>query len=256
MPTIFTQYASEMWNRFGYRAVWLPNTPVSLGMVGTLDGERFQPETTLAECGIEFESGPVGNPIPFNYKSAGAVDIRFGVSGAAPDGSVADGDVEIAFGRRHAVLFLAVGCTTSRIKNLHALGDRILELHRDGEWRDDMVVVTERVATERATILISNQSDASVRLRAKAQVQAAEIDLAHGEAKFHVGSTRGLGFDSIGARDLTPLVRTSGIRKHWFRDPDFAVRADIDPDSDSPRAGLKLELKFDEVGFGTPWEES
>ncbi len=70
-----------------------------------------------------------------------------------------------------------------------------------------MIIVTEVVTVEGATILVSTSKDAVVEFEAKADVPAQDLELADGEAKFLVRRNQGVGFAAIGMKHLTPLLQ-------------------------------------------------
>jgi hypothetical protein len=51
---IHEAYMREMYDEYGYFAVWLPSVPLALGDVGTFTGHRFDKLTTLADLGVSF----------------------------------------------------------------------------------------------------------------------------------------------------------------------------------------------------------
>lgn len=218
-------YTSELKDKFGYLATWLPNVELALGDVGILHRDRFEHTTTLEHLHIPFVLRERGEPIDLEYQSQGCLRVDLG--GSAKDAgstlALADGDlrVRIDFSRENSVLFLARGCRTSFIEDRAELGNAIRRRYERGEWAKDHVVVTELVETDATTILIARQSGAHVELEANAGIGGDIIRLADASLGLVVRSSFGVGLQIIGKSRLTPLFRASGLRRRLWGGPRF-----------------------------------
>src|ERR1044072_8200162 len=127
MVAIHEAYTREMYDEYGYFAVWLPSVPLALGDVGTFTGHRFDKLTTLADLGVPFRASPVSARADVEYSSSGAVsmsaDGAVGVTRTVPMVSLS-----ITFSRDGATFFQARECTEQSIDNLPELASALLPL--------------------------------------------------------------------------------------------------------------------------------
>ena len=239
---MFERYIDEMRTHFDYLPVWLPNTHLELGDVGTLHRDRFERETSLAELGIQFRPRERDHDIDFEYASAGNASID--VTGDAEPTRVA-----VSFRREHGVVFQATACRSTEIADRHTLGRTVLALAETGQWQRNWVVVTEVVTTGPTVVLISSENDARIDLTASLPVQLAlAVPLASASAALEVVSSRGIGVKFIAHEGLTPLFRASGVRRRLFGDDRFGHRGEHpNPSSDVHGPGV---AEFTEILHG------
>jgi hypothetical protein len=79
MPSIYSQYSRGIRTAFGgYWATRLPNVPLDIGALGTVDDGVFVPRSHLGSFGISFDvrSSP-GVADYLQHTSGNAVSIRF-----------------------------------------------------------------------------------------------------------------------------------------------------------------------------------
>jgi hypothetical protein len=213
-------YTKEIKYETNYSATWLPSVTVSPGDVGRIKDYQFQHLTSLSTLGIPFSTSPGVSKLDFNYYSANAVSVTMKASGQAPlVGSglaQADAGVNIRFQRDNAVIFRLRRGSSTRISDLNSLEKNIIPLHDADTWKDDMVVVTEAVVADSATIIISRGSNAQIDLLARGQVGAAGIDLADIDANLQVVKESNIDTKIIASKGLTPLFKALGMRKSWW----------------------------------------
>lgn len=219
------RYARELRKETNYSPTWLPIVRVSPGDVGRMANYQYDHVANLADYGISFTVEAGTFPGDFTYSSKNSVTKRVKLSGQAPViGSVlttADAGVSLSFSRTDAVILEALGCRSSRIRNLSALGDQILARFEAGTWADDLVVVTEVIVAESATILFSSSADASIDLLAKGKLQAATFNLADAAGELEIHGERNIGWRTVAAAGLTPLFRAAGVKKRLLRESTF-----------------------------------
>ncbi|MEU3985406.1 hypothetical protein AB0F77_35995 [Streptomyces sp. NPDC026672] len=215
---IHERYTKEIYDGLGYFAVWMPNSPVSLGDVGVLRGRRFHRMTSLAELGVAFETVGPGAPMLHGYSSAGDVEVAVSGEVAAPDvlglGVEPRLTVTVTFHEAHATYFRAAGCTEEVIGDHLALQRGIADLRKAGVWRGEYHVVTKLVRTGPAMILVSSRGGTRVEFQASADL--APVSLPLGSAGAGVGTSAG---SSLAAEavtldgGLTPLFELSALRR-------------------------------------------
>jgi hypothetical protein len=214
---ISKEYTREIQKQFQYAATWFPTTNVLPGDIGTLQDYEYKHVANLKDFNIpyEVESGPTN--AEFDYCSSNAVTILSKEKGKVPPDGVniakAEAGLSIKFSRNKATVFKLNHCTSSRIKNLDIVGKELMNLFNKGKWDKDRVVVTETVLAKAGTIIISNSSKAKIDLIAQGTIATGKPDLADINAKFNVSSESDIATKVIATKGLTPLFKTSGIRK-------------------------------------------
>jgi hypothetical protein len=246
LVSVSQQYTRELRDELGYLPTWLPITHVSPGGVGRIVDYQYTHVGTLADFGITYEIEDGDARADFEYQSAGSVSAAVKLAGEAPAAgstlATADAGIALDFSKEHAIVFRATGCRSTRIKNQLALGAAVLAKYQTGAWPDDLVVVTEAVSAASATIVISSGDKAHLDLRASGKADAAGLHLANAEAKLQIARESNIGTKIIAEAKLTPLMRTSGVRKRILRDAVFRSERAVP-------TGTGEELAFDDVEY-------
>lgn len=246
------QYTNEMKKNFGYYATWNPGVPLKLGDIGTFSDNVFTRLSNLADRGIDFEIRTDETKTPLEHNSEGSVSVTTKLSGTvAPQGSVLtnlDAGIIVEFSKENSTLFKANNTTSPSIKDTIKLGEQVLKLYKEGKWNKNWVIVTELVEAENATIIISNNSNSKIELKANANIDAPTLDIADAEFKFSTQFSKGLETKIISAAGLTPLFKVMGMKTRIFLPPIFKTKKVIAFDLVTPETAAK-EYK-DEIYFG------
>ncbi|MBK7214324.1 MAG: hypothetical protein IPH88_13700 [Bacteroidales bacterium] len=245
------QYTDELKRKFGYYATWNPGVPLKLGDIGTLKDNVFTRLSTLEDFKIKFDIRPDETKTPLEHNSQGSVSVTTKLSGTvAPQGSALtnlDAGIIVEFTKENSTLFKANNTTSPSIKDAIKLGNQILELYKKGKWNKNWVIITELVEAENATIIISNNSNGKIELKANANIDAPTFDIADAEFKFSTQFSRGLETKIISAEGLTPLFKIMGIKTRIFLPPIFKS-ANVQPfdllTPDSARNEHKNDIFF------------
>ena len=246
------QYTNEMKKKFGYYATWNPGVPLKLGDIGTFNDNVFTRLSNLVDRGIEFEIRPDETKTPLEHNSEGSVSVTTKLSGTvAPQGSVLtnlDAGIIVEFSKENSTLFKANNTTSPSIKDTITLGEQILKLYREGKWNKNWVIITELVEAENTTVIISNNSNSKIELKANANIDAPTFDIADAEFKFSTQFSKGLETKIISAEGLTPLFKVMGMKTRIFLPPIFKTKKVMAFDLVTPETAKK-EYK-DEIYFG------
>lgn len=214
------QYTTEIVRGLQYLPIWLPIKTLTLGAVGTIQKNVFEPEGSLSGMGIPFTPSQSRSGGIMRYNSNEGVSIQFKAAGSAPVAgsalSVADAGVAIKFSRSQAVVFEAGGCKIEAVADIGELGQRLIKLYQSGKWNEDYYVVTEVVKADATTILISSDAGASVELKASGGVNAATLSLASLDAQLQTASTSKMGYELVAEKGLTPLFKAWRVRHGWL----------------------------------------
>jgi hypothetical protein len=233
------KYTSELRERFGYSATWLPMVSVRLGDVGRLEGYVYEPLGSLGDYGVQFRRRKGTSMGTVDYVSGEGVQVssRSHADVAALDPAAMGGALSVKFSRQGAVLFRAEGCQSEVIDGQNALETEIVGLHERGAWPDGLVVVTEVVHASWATILISGGSDATIELRGTADL----VGLAAAGSSLEVIRSQDIATQIIARGGLTPLFRAKGIRKRRLvGKAAFRRRGDDEPSGPEQTSAVQL----------------
>ena len=219
------RYTNEMKDHFGYYAAWQPGLPLQLGDVGILSGNIFTKISSLENFNLQFKIREDLTSNDLEYSSKGSVAITSKLSGTvSPEGSkLAQGDVGfiLDFSSENAVYFKADGATSDLIDDTITIGNSVLDLYSKGSWNKNWVVITELVKAASATVVISSTSNSSLELKATANVQTADIDIADAQFGFKAAYSKGIDTKIIAQSNLTPLFKLQGIKTRIFSSPVF-----------------------------------
>ncbi|MGW9584477.1 hypothetical protein ACWIGB_15725 [Streptomyces albidoflavus] len=235
--SVSARYTKELRKRFGYSATWVPTLQIELGDVGRMAGYRFERLSGLADFGVHFETRPSNTMGTIAYASSGGVEVKVGGTASAASGPwdvPAGAAMSIRFSHEGAVWFQAEACVAEAIENLLDLETQILSLYDAGEWKDDLVVVTEVIRAEQGTVLISDAGQGGIELRSQTEAPGFA-----GRTALRVTASRNIGTQVVGHGDLTPLFRAKGVQRRLLRRPTLDTRQDGPPPPQSAQAHLR-----------------
>ncbi|MGV8915834.1 MAG: hypothetical protein ACOH1X_10355 [Kaistella sp.] len=248
MASAQDQYTKEMYKKFGYHATWLPGVNLQLGDIGTMDNGVFTRNGNIKKQGISFEIREDKTRTTLEYYSQGGVSVSQKLSGkAAPPGSVfgdIDAGIIVEFLKDKAVLFKANNTSSPSIEDAIALGKEVLKRYEAGEWNKNYVIITEILEAETLTVLISNQANTKVELKAQANIKASHFDIADAAFKFGTEIKGGLETHIIAQEGATPLFKMMGIKKGILRPTVFEAMATfpVYPENFEPAENIGKEV--------------
>ncbi|WP_327180932.1 hypothetical protein [Streptomyces sp. NBC_01334] len=224
---IHERYTKEIYDGLGYFAVWMPNSPVSLGDVGVLRGRRFHRMTSLAELGVAFETVGPGVPMAHSYSSAGDVDVAVTGEVGTPEvlGLAPQLTITVTFHKAHATYLRAVGCTEEVVGDHLALQRGVADLREAGVWRREYVIVTKLVKTGPAVILVSSSGGTRVEFQASVDLAPMSLPLASVGAGLGTSTGSALAAEAVTLDGgLTPLFELSALRRGLSARPRLRIR--------------------------------
>lgn len=218
MAKAWEQYTKEMFEKFGYLANWTPGVPRELGDVGTIKDRLFSRVDSLKNLGIDFAIREDKTEETQRHASSGSVSFVFKAAGKAPAvGSVlteAEAGFTFEFKRNKSTFYEALGCVAPTIDDQVAMGQKILELYKQGKWNKDWVVITELIRAKSATVLISNSSSAKFELSAKGTFSGGVASPADVSAELQVAFSKDMMTSIVSQGDLTPLFKARAIQSN------------------------------------------
>jgi hypothetical protein len=238
----YLQYIHEVSG--GYRATWDPALPLQIGdLVKIDDFGVLNIFGSLADKGIIPVVRQTVSPLDWKLSSQRGIKVNVKLAGKLPVATSTLADVDagfnIQFDSSNSVLFNISGYTTSVITNLDEIEAAVLAQYHKKTWDADLLIITNLIHADAATIIISDKGAASIDLKAKANIQAGDLKLT--DTSLGLTCTRETGSTTqfIALGGLTPLYKVMGLRglfsKHLdTREVGFTGEA---PAAESP--GLK-----------------
>ncbi|KGO87394.1 hypothetical protein Q765_06940 [Flavobacterium rivuli WB 3.3-2 = DSM 21788] len=203
--------------------VWEPGFPVKLGDFGIMNGNIFTQLGNISELEdlkdfeIKYRTDETKDEKTFISERGVTFNIKPQVAGTV-EGVKGNASIDVNFSKEGSVFFNAAECVYEIIENKYELGKRLLEIHRKSKhiWKKEFVVVTDRVNTKRALILISTSSDFAISLEASAEVPV--IDLSQASLGLKISFQKSSGYKFISEDGIIPLVGLSKIQSPfpWF----------------------------------------
>jgi hypothetical protein len=230
----------------GYRATWHPGIKLNIGDIIKLDKHGVcNVFSNLKAEGITptIRSSHATSNKEYNYGSG--LEITKKLSGSIPKaGSVlAKGDAgfNIQFKSGKNLIFKISGYTEEMIDNLGILKSAILQKYKSGTWDKDLLVVTHLTTADSATIIISEQGNCAIDIKAAAQVNAGPFEITNASLGLQFVNTKNTSTNILAEKGITPLYKAMGIVSNWYGKKDLDTR-DID-------FGSEAEEKTEEYVF-------
>jgi hypothetical protein len=213
-------YQTEMHTNLGFYATWLPGDPIEIGDAGEVVDGRFRRRATLADLGIAFTVGDVGSAHDMRYTSKQGTKLT--PDAASDVAGVARVEIDIDFSAEGAFVFHASGMRARRLQNLPKVGPQVLAAYDQGRWERHWLLVEALYAADCATIVVSQDSAASLTLAAKVEAPLPALSLANPKAGLEVVASRGQLVHVVGERNLHPLFTCFRVRRSLFGASTFA----------------------------------
>ena len=200
----------------GYRATWDPDLPVRVGdlvkiddygvvnIQGSLTDKGIQPDVRISTTamGLDYSSQ---RGIQVNIKAAGTVPVTGALTNA-------DAGFNIQFGSDKGVIFKLNGYKTQVIANLGDIEAKVLALYRNQAWPDDLLIITNLITADTSTIIISDKGSASLDLKAKANINVADLDLTNASLGLSTVQKTGSIVQFVATQGISPLYKVMGLR--------------------------------------------
>ncbi|WP_397362007.1 hypothetical protein [Olleya sp. R77988] len=207
--------------------VWEPGFPVQLGDYGIMKGNIFTQLGNISEFEelkhfkIKIRKDDTKDEKFFTSKKGVEFELKPKAESAI-NGININASIEVKFSKENAVFFNGAECVFELIENKYQLGQELLKIHKKSKdkWKKEFVVVTDRVITKRALILISTSSDFSIKLEADANVPV--IDLAKASLGLKMIKQKSTGYKVVTEEGIIPLIGLSKIKRPFlFFDKEF-----------------------------------
>ena len=245
MTSPVRRYTDEIHGQFSYWATWLPTSRVRLGDLGPVQNRVFSPQANLEELGVSFETTRRTDVLNLQHATQNGVQITFQSAAAnqtIPQIPQGKAGVEVAFAKTSGIVFVVRDGRERRIRNLDAIGQRLLELIQRGDVAREYALVTHVIDAAAATVLISSSNEAKFVTSADMDLKAGLLDLANASMNFSRVSSKNMETELVADQGATPLFKLAGFKKSgWFWGSPKVAPLGFDTDDD-PGELDQLEL--------------
>jgi len=222
MTATAQQYTREIRNNLKYHAIWLPGTPIDLGVIGDVQDGIFVPMDNITQAlAIPVQPEPLPahggesilhqsqSGVTFQTKVGGSTSTAFKYIGAAEAG------ISCSFRQQGACVLSLQGCRTRRITNQIELQRELLR-RIDYHWKPSYAVITEVVLVGSGSVLVCEDNQAYIELSANGEIANPLADLGRVELDLRIAHSEGRIFSLVGATNFTPLFRAIRVSQSWF----------------------------------------
>jgi hypothetical protein len=220
MRSLVTRYLIHVQQTTGFRAIWPPDTHLSVGDIAELRDELLVPVSSLGELGLEVAS-TIEEQVADQSIAYGRARVELDPHDAlsllakAPS---AKHILRIAFGDFGAFLAVFRTTATSRLQP-DGFADQLLGLEREGKWQGDWVLITEVIQTNAGAVLMSGADEARVEFAVPDEAMAAaEAALPVLLMRPDVTPAASVGMSSVlmWNQPATPLVKGHRVKRGFL----------------------------------------
>lgn len=223
-------YTQELKKHFAMLPAWPPTQEISVGDIGYLEDDiRFIRTSSLKQKDLTFKDRSIPHEGSIEYCSRNVSLIRGGaqaVAGVAnlPGLELGRSEVTINLSEANSIVFHADGCKTKAIIDVMELENFLMEwfketrskkLKGDEAWDWKLSVVTEVTTCESLFVLISDNSNASLRLSSQNQIPGS-LNLAQLGGNFEIELSTGVNTKFISKGKATPLFKAIRLKDPMY----------------------------------------
>ncbi len=204
----------------GYRANWEPNKPIEIGDIGIIENGVFSVFTSLQKQNINQQVRIDTTKGDLKLTTKKDVSISAKIGGAAPIAGSAltdvDAGVSISFSSENAFVFEALGTKTHILENVFEIEKVFIDKAKaDSRWKD-FVVITEIIEADSLTLILSGGKNNVVDLKAKADANLANVNLANIDLCLSIVSEKISTENIIAKEGVKPIYKAMGLRHPLF----------------------------------------
>jgi hypothetical protein len=178
----------------GYYAMWPPGKPVTLGAIGKLNGQVYDPRGHLQDyVAVEPDSAD-DQPDELTYGHGQGIDVTFKVGGTtgAIVQALANVDlaVQVTFHDKDQVVLRAVGVRYPQVRDARRFGESILAVFGQGHVQYGDVFVSGMITADSGAAAVSASAGATIELTGKGDVSpGANVTLASLKAGISIANS-------------------------------------------------------------------
>jgi hypothetical protein len=218
-------YAVKMRELTHSFASWPPTEPRAIGDFGLVKDGVFQFYGRLSAPEIASLGSRDGPPARWDltYKATRGLNTD---AKARAEAGVVEGKalLEVGFNTEDAFMFTAPDVRIKQVEDLITLGRLLNQRRLEGDWNMDHAVVVEVSTATTATIVLSEQNGANLKLEIDAKAPVTAEVVANLKADAAYLDSKGVGVRLIGEGPLTPLFKLAFLRKRLVQSPEIAYR--------------------------------
>jgi len=216
-------YLKSMHKKFGYRANWEPKRKMEVGLIGKLFKGQFVIYSSLEKEGVPAQIESQGGSGNLEFTSEGGVHFTTKLKGElkppqAAELDEADAGVIIEFQKEDSVVFKAQNTINHVLTNLKDVEKAFIDKINDksDDLDKDYVLITEVVEADSATVVVSNKKNAKMEIKANAEAEIKNIDIADASLELKAVGQRNIETKVIAKANCQVLYKAMGIKKKFF----------------------------------------
>lgn len=226
-------YADQLYKQFGFRAHYPPEKDIRIGDIGTMEGNLFRRKDNLvALTGLnatarETIKEPGDKDNYYYLASEGKTEVNTKAKG---DSGLVHIGLEVRLTNANSIFFSAANITVQEIESQIVLGNKIMELFKEGKWEKEWVLVTAVYISKSTLIFGSANGNSTILLEAKSDVPS--IDLGQADLQLGIKKQSTLEMNIVDYKDNICLLETASIKRkgRWpFRKKGFGFTEANEP---------------------------
>jgi hypothetical protein len=217
------EYGKLVKSTTGFRGAYPLVVPVKVG-----DYFEMGEEGVMVHLGNAFNWPGWKEGVPVDSDVIGGSETYFGgckremaadagAEVSSPIGLGAEATVSLSFESESGFVLAYEAATRQKVRDVPDVQREIVKLANGGWWQEKWVLVTEVIAAESATLVVSASKGSNLSLHANVQVPQAlgAVEIANPELGWTASSWRGSGFSSL-CKPGTPLYHCIKVKQDWL----------------------------------------
>jgi hypothetical protein len=225
MTSLAKQYTKEFNKKYGgYFVAWDPGVKYQLGDYGKLkDKTVFERYGNIKDLGINFEETELSSPGNMVFKSDGVTQVPLNNESTMnnhrlPTGKTTVG-IALNFKHEKSTIFEATGISDYGIRNIDSLGKELERLYNNHQWRLEYAIIVSIKKADSETVIITNQKNASVELKAEVDLDIVPSDItlsiADASINWKITKEKNCTYKLVTEGDLTPIFKLFGLKSKF-----------------------------------------
>lgn len=217
------KYGKLVMTETGFRGAYPLIVPVKVG-----DYFELGREGVMVHLGNVFNWPGWAEGVPVDSEDLGGSETYYadcnwtagaeaGVKATTPFGPDAAASITLSFMSSSGFVLAYGAAKRHRVREIPDVQREIAKLAQQGWWKEEWILVTEVIAAESATLVVSASRGSSLSLHAQVSLphQLKDIQVANPKLGWSASSWSGGGFSSL-CKPGTPLYHCIGVKKGWL----------------------------------------
>jgi hypothetical protein len=241
LEEVFSKAVHQKWaSAYGHCP---PGDQIELGEFGTVTNGRFFRVGRLSDIGIQFNKRANPTLDAYQAQSRGVKERKLSTRGRASSSlgqQSATSQFSVTFESQSEVYFLCMNNIWESIDSLAMVESQLEHLHANNSWSLEHVIVTSRLVSGSATVIISEANGASIVMEANASADSL-LDVVKIKAALTIVRSEKVGIATLNSPGSTPMFGLHKLVKRYKVVGDLSLK----PVLSDPANGLEPTHKPD-----------